>query len=132
MKRCKHENADHLKPGEWFNIDEQPIYVVAVEQFRCVDCGEWLSLGPANDAPPEVQIEIRAAEIAADAARGIGLGGHGPEHCTGEHCWHFYEEWDDSAGPCCYCHHPGPILPGVDNECHAGYLARCIATHEAP
>jgi hypothetical protein len=96
----------------------------------CNFCRAWLPLGPSNDEPAEVQTEIRAAEIAANAARGVGLGGHRPEHCTGEHCWHFYEEYEDDAGPCCYCDHPGPILPGIDNECHAGYLARCIVEHD--
>lgn len=33
--------------------------------LECCDCGFWLSLGPANDSPAEVAIEIRAAEIAA-------------------------------------------------------------------
>lgn len=32
----------------------------------CRACGEWLSLGPSNDASEAVQVEIRAAEIAAD------------------------------------------------------------------
>ncbi len=32
---------------------------------ECLDCDEWLPMGQANDSPPEVQIEIRAAEIAA-------------------------------------------------------------------
>ena len=39
---------------------------VIVEQFRCLDCGAWLSLGPANDEPAKVQVEIRAAELAAE------------------------------------------------------------------
>ena len=132
-RSCKHENADHLTPGEWFTMrsehGDQPMHVVDFEQFRCLDCGAWLSLGPSNDSPPEVQIEIRAAELAADAVRGVGVGGHKPEHCTGDHCWHFYEEWEDDAGPCCYCGHPGPILPGVDNECHVGHLAARIGGH---
>lgn len=62
---CKHENADHLKPGEWFNLGEVPQHTVLVEQFRCIDCGVWLSLGPANDRPARVQVEIRAARLVA-------------------------------------------------------------------
>ena len=49
---CEHKNADHLMPGEWFNRDEIPLYVADVEQFRCIDCGAWLSLGPSNDRIP--------------------------------------------------------------------------------
>lgn len=94
----------------------------------CRGCDGYVPLGPANDTP-EVLVEIRAAEIAANALDGVGLSGHAPDHCTGEHCWHFYEEFDNSAGPCCYCDHPGPILPGVDNECQTGYLVNCITTH---
>lgn len=64
MKPCRHDNADHLHPGEgvaW----EGPLdgLAVTVEQFRCVDCGAYLSLGKANDTRA-VLVEIRAAEIA--------------------------------------------------------------------
>ena len=34
---------------------------------RCFDCRAMLSLGPSNDAPPQVAIDIRAAEISAQA-----------------------------------------------------------------
>ena len=66
---CKHENADHLMPGQWryvLGVDGEhlPFEIVTVEQFRCLDCGEWLSLGPSNDSPPEVAIEIRATTLA--------------------------------------------------------------------
>jgi len=68
--RCRHENADHLMPGEWYwPIDEDrceaEARIVHIEQLRCLDCGAWLALGPSNDAPPEVAVEIRAAELAA-------------------------------------------------------------------
>ncbi len=36
---------------------------------RCIMCGAWLSLGPSNDKPETVQIEIRAAELAANGGR---------------------------------------------------------------
>ena len=65
--KCKHENADHLKPGDlWCARDPRtPPWRVDVEQFRCLDCGAWLPLGPANDQPEAVRVEIRAQEIAA-------------------------------------------------------------------
>ncbi|MGE0206149.1 MAG: DUF1643 domain-containing protein [Hyphomicrobiaceae bacterium] len=34
------------------------------DRANCADCGEWLSLGPANDADERVQVEQRAVEIA--------------------------------------------------------------------
>lgn len=62
--KCKHENADHLIPGEWFEPWSGGGVCVAVEQFRCLDCEAWLSFGPANDTAA-VLIEIRAAELTA-------------------------------------------------------------------
>lgn len=67
--RCRHENADHLMPGERFNLVDdsvsRPLRYTECEQFRCLDCGAWLSLGEANDADPRVAVEIEAARIAA-------------------------------------------------------------------
>jgi hypothetical protein len=65
--RCKHENADHLMPGETFVSSSWAgeNYTVHVEQFRCIDCGAWLSLGESDDAPDAVRVEMRAAELAA-------------------------------------------------------------------
>src|SRR5688572_26286167 len=67
--KCKHENADHLKPGEVYAPYGRMLGFtrVTVEQFRCIDCGAWLSLGPANDRPPHVQHEIALASALADA-----------------------------------------------------------------
>jgi len=67
-KRCRHENADHLMLGELFTLDGDPnadVIVTKCEQFRCVDCGAWLSLGPSNDEPESVRVEIRAARLHA-------------------------------------------------------------------
>jgi len=62
---CKHENADHLMPGERYSWEPHaPPEPVLVEQFRCLDCGAWLSLGEANESAVSV-IELRAAELAA-------------------------------------------------------------------
>lgn len=63
MKNCNHENADHMMPGDFCNEpDYAAIDDVLVEQFRCLDCGAWLSLGPANDDDPRVQVELRGLE----------------------------------------------------------------------
>ena len=64
--RCRHENADHLMPGELLDFDEPhtPPQRVTVEQFRCLDCGEFLSLGSAASAPwIEMQLAIAIAHI---------------------------------------------------------------------
>ncbi len=112
--RCKHENADHLRPGEVF----EPAYgtlAVLVEQFRCVDCGEWLSLGPSNDDSDAVRVEIRAAEIAAKA----GLFRR-PQGDIGEDIgWEIaYQDFAHSAL--------------VNDAQRAGWLAREIWTHSEP
>lgn len=66
---CKHENADHLMPHDRIEVYEGDIMVLrgyaACEQLRCLDCGAWLSLGPSNDEPDEVRVEIRAAGLLA-------------------------------------------------------------------
>jgi hypothetical protein len=112
---CKHENADHLMPGDC----TRPWGHITVEQFRCLDCGAWLSLGPANDTP-EVCVEIRAAELVA----------------LGDEWWNGRKYVDESRGVLCF-HNGG--TPGDDDDggCSefadeewAGYLARCIATHD--
>lgn len=69
-----------------------------------------LSLGPSNDDSEQVRIEIRAAEIAAD-------GGPNTESANFEaYGWLLHQ-----AG--------GPVLWTNQHEA-AGYLARCITTHE--
>jgi hypothetical protein len=64
-KDCKHENADHLMPGDrlWTYLADEPETIVRYEQFRCIDCMAWLSLGPSND-DERACIELRAADIA--------------------------------------------------------------------
>lgn len=69
--KCKHENADHLMPGEVFAqmIADSPLTPVLAECLRCIDCCAWLSLGPSRDDGPHeenVAIELRAAELAAN------------------------------------------------------------------
>lgn len=72
--KCKHENAEHLTAGE-ASTWSGPLdgYVATVEQFRCIDCGAWLSLGPSNDEPEAVRIEIRLAELFAGYAIEFGI-----------------------------------------------------------
>lgn len=64
MKKCKHENADHLMPGDLSSPGHllEP-FVAKFEQIRCLDCGAWLSLGNSDETG--LDTEIRAAELAA-------------------------------------------------------------------
>lgn len=103
QKRCRHENADHLMPGEGFGQ-----WNVLVEQFRCLDCGAWLPLGPANDDDPRVKTERRAAELAA-LGKPVGV-----VETIG---W-----FDCRKGT-------GGITDQPDERYVAGYLARCIIDH---
>jgi hypothetical protein len=81
---------------------------------RQCDCGAWCSLGPSNDAPPTVKIEIRAAEIAASGRNGSGI------DTWGEHDgWHAVSR-KPPASARRFRGTPGQL---------AGYLARVIAMH---
>ena len=65
--RCKHENADHLRAGEgWALMDGTAMPDALCEQFRCLDCGAWLSMGPSDDEPEAVKVEIVLADRLAD------------------------------------------------------------------
>ncbi len=48
---CRHKNAPYW-PAEFRSV-------------RCLDCGEWVSLGPSADDSDAVRIEMRAAEMIA-------------------------------------------------------------------
>ena len=86
--------------------------------LKCLTCNEWLPLGPANDEPVEVQIEMRAAEIAH------------PECEPGEYRnieWAAYElceEYSDADDR-------GQIksFDFMDRWYQSGYLARIIHDH---
>lgn len=74
----------------------------------CRACGHWLSLGESDETDPRVAVEIFAARIAADDGRCGDF--------TAWNGWHAHATGEDD-------HSMG--IP----EWHAGYLARCIATH---
>jgi hypothetical protein len=76
----------------------------------CRVCDHWLSLGPANDASEEVQIEIAATWM---ANRFAPLDGRSNMTRDG---------W--------YCHRDG-FMPSADTAGGwMGFLARQIATHD--
>jgi hypothetical protein len=117
--KCKHENADHLMPGDWFQRwdCDDPGAPVAVEQFRCIDCGAWLSLGESNDSSDAVKTELRAARLAADYSNLDQFVGY---------------EWYGRLDA-------GGTRSGLTNlqtgdlfDYRCGFLACCIATHEEP
>lgn len=58
---CKHENADHMMPGEvLIRADGEDFHEVKSEQLRCLDCAGFLSLGRSRDRIP--RCERRLAE----------------------------------------------------------------------
>lgn len=75
---------------------------------ECLDCGTWLPMGPSNDSPEAVAIEIRAAELADK--------------------WSEYEylpgtdrfDWCPTAGS-----------DGLCGSCESLYLAHAIAHHDS-
>jgi uncharacterized protein with PIN domain len=129
-RNCRHENADHLMPGmtfePWVSDDVAVIRSVAkCEQLRCLDCEAWLPLGPSDEhASEQVEIEIRAAEIAAVFQDTLKL-----FHCEGcESCgWTAYE-WNDRNAPSIVHRHNEVARRGF----YAGYLAREIFNHKEP
>jgi hypothetical protein len=78
---------------------------------RCADCRRFIPLGPSNDAPDEVQVEMRAAELAAAWEPENGVHGltTGCEH-TGWDGWPYRQ-------------------PRCTDE-HTGFLAAQIRNHE--
>lgn len=86
--------------------------------LHCERCDEVMPLGPSNDSPPEVQIEIRAAEIAwLESAHTVRMAMHEGDLDGAEWaCW--IEHRFDSAK-----------VPEQAGE-WAGWLARQIARGE--
>ncbi len=100
----------------WRTIDGRMTGEFAGDRHHvtCDACGRWLPLGPSDETPERVALEIRAAELS--------IGRDTLNIC--EHCevcgWLAHK--DD-------LHHE-PQAHHVDDEFHAGYLARVIATHK--
>jgi hypothetical protein len=107
--KCKHENADHLMPGDYYS-NGKPFgtIVLTFEIFVCLDCNELLSLGPSNDDSEAVRCEIRAAEIAASEGGLFGYRGM----TVGE--WYGWEARSPKE---------------LSDYMVTGYLARAIAEH---
>jgi hypothetical protein len=78
--KCRHarvvgymwrETPKHLSAigvvGQWSRAFFQPGEAGHHDKIVCQSCRAWLSLGPARDTP-DVMVEVRAAEIAANVA----------------------------------------------------------------
>lgn len=67
---CVHDNADHLHAGDFYNDAADACfgpYEARFEQFRCIDCGAWLSLGPSRDGIPKDEMFLaQAIALVAD------------------------------------------------------------------
>jgi hypothetical protein len=121
-RACRHDNADHLLTGDWFapykpDGNREWLYTAPCEQFRCLDCRAWLSLGPARDRTAAVLLEIRAAYL-ADLARVEGERAAVREMFGAEH-----HGWDES-------HPVNAGYSGMAFDIAAGYLARIIFDHD--
>jgi hypothetical protein len=105
---CRHPMRDRVVLA---HVTDGPLYDCNI----CRRCNTWLSLGPSNDAPDEVQVEMRAAEIAAGLADGgcevSSLEAHG-----------FNDTVPTLRGGY-------PVLINTSQQ-QAGHLAACIADHD--
>lgn len=108
MRRCRHRY-----PAITYRVDQARGYVSAIKS--CLLCGEVLGLGPSNDELGAVQIEIRAAELAAAGDNYFSLSELG----TGEE----RQGWIMGA-------HPLVSDEIANSREAAGYLARCIVRHD--
>ncbi len=121
---CKHKRTDHLRgPHDGRHRD-------VVESLVCIDCEQWLSIGPSNDEPRAVQIEMAAARLAGnpeslsqrvrfDIVEHFGWSGQETTDLTVVD--RYGKRRIDLAVP----------LNLDSPQWQAGYLARCIATHGA-
>lgn len=107
MAKCKHE--------KWLDT----VTAGGVGTRVCSRCGHWLSLGPSNDAPDEVQVEIDAAMLAAS-----GPWWNDPAHDSESYgflCWqNGGTPGDDEDGGC----------STYAQDEWVGYLAAVIAYHK--
>jgi hypothetical protein len=103
--KCKHIRANHIKRSFW--VPTRPGLLppgIEMKRKQCSRCGAWLSLGPSNDEPEQVRVEIQAAD---DESMWRDMGREPP-------CWE----------PCLF------DLPFEHCEaCQELHLARCIAMH---
>jgi hypothetical protein len=111
--KCKHENADHLRPSDVLLVRGKFAGVAQCEQFRYLDCGAWLSLGPASDVGCFVEIE--AARIVAGLLSCNNIA---------------TIEWDTAIGAAAHDADNDPPDDGASVLFwHIGWLTRAIHSH---
>lgn len=106
-KKCLHLQAS-IKTSDgqvWFALQWPPHQEMSIESARCATCLAQLSLGPSNDAPAAVQVEIRAQLVRKDPPKSW--------ECVG---WNMHAQGKPEFAP-------------ISGEVVAGYLAREMATH---
>jgi hypothetical protein len=111
-RACGHDLEYRIDQAWWHDGER----IASCEANRCARCGEWLPLGPSNDAPDEVQVEMRAAEIAANG-------------CMNDFVHREFFGWlahDEDAR----CDPPTYETQRASDEWHTGFLARCIDAHD--
>jgi hypothetical protein len=107
-KICNHRLDKYVWRG-----DVAALRICAVPQgFGVFGCGAVLPLGPSNDAPEPVRIEMRAANLAAPRSRVRRTARASTAERAGWHANNF-----------------GLAAPG-DLAGQAGWLARAIDTHD--
>lgn len=115
-KRRKHKRTIRRAwcPGSgWYPLAGVNYHVP--DAIVCLDCDHWLSLGPANDSDERVRIEKRAALIAIEIAEMTEW-------------WLFFNGSPAELNG--YQYYSRPLRNGSMADLNAGYLARCIATHD--
>lgn len=108
MKRCRHASTRwyRLADGAWSfvaTLSGWPGIGVGAglaEKLNCADCDTQLPVGESSEK--DLEVELLAGEIIADAAHGVGLGGHRPKDACGRHCHHWYDD-ENTGMACCYC-----------------------------
>lgn len=96
---CKHKrSATHR---QW--------HPLKMTTLRCIDCDAMLPLGPSNDTPPEVAIEMEAAKVVAEN----------------------YAYWPVALGIDAFAHDDEPPQSNPEApDWHTGWLAAAIIDHD--
>jgi len=124
--KCKHRSAtwSRWEDGAWVLVGHLSGPPLAAhgrffkDRLVC-DCGEWLPMGEAAPDTDATRIERRAAELAATSIDGDRIE---MDDCTnGELSGYLWAVGLTDA-------QRGPTLDEPQQS--AGYLARCIATHD--
>jgi hypothetical protein len=115
---CRHPMRDRVVLA---HVTDGPLYDCNI----CRRCNTWLPLGESNDAPDEVAIEVRAAELVAHVKKPLGSAFYPTDN---EHAgWR-----DEQLQPLHLSNGFHYYEPPAFNEAEylTGHLARCIHDHD--